>query len=199
MAVVSCKQVLAVSFCAALAGPMAVPSAGATASTPFLGEINWVAFTFVPKNWAACNGQLMAINQNQALFSLLGTTYGGDGINTFALPDMRGRAPIHVGSGHYLGERAGNESHTLTLNEMPAHTHLMGVDAHEATMATPDASTSYLAKTSGGTSTYASTATVSLGNAAVTNAGGNQPHENMQPFIALQCIIATSGIFPSQN
>lgn len=199
MAISSRKRLLALAACTALGGLLALPNAWATGDTPYLGEINWVAFDFVPRNWAACDGQLLPINQNQALFALLGTTFGGDGMNTFALPDMRGRAPIHTGNGHILGEKSGEERHTLNTGEIPAHTHNIGVDPHEATIATPNPGTSYLAKTSGGTSAYASTATVSLGNAAVSSAGGGQSHENMKPFIALKCIIALQGIFPSQN
>lgn len=200
MTFISRKRLLALSVCAALAGPLAVPGAWATGDgSQYIGEINWVAFNFVPRNWAACNGQILSIQQNVALFSLLGTTYGGNGQTTFALPDMRGRAPIHVGNGHSLGEMAGEESHTLTVNEMPSHTHTVSVDAREATQATADANTSYLAKTSGGTSAYGSTTTANMGSAAISSYGGGQPHENMKPFIALKCIIATQGVFPSRN
>ncbi|MFZ2307000.1 MAG: tail fiber protein [Rhodoferax sp.] len=171
----------------------------ATASTdPYLGEINWVAFNFAPKNWALCNGQILPINQNQALFSLLGTTYGGNGQTTFALPDMRGRAPIHVGQGHVLGESSGSEAVTLLSTQLPSHTHLVNVDAKEATVATPG-NTTVPAKTSAGTSAYAATTTTSLAPAAVTSQGGNQPHNNMKPYIAMTCIISLVGVFPTRN
>jgi microcystin-dependent protein len=170
----------------------------ATASTdPYLGEINWVAFNLRPRT-ALCNGQILPINQNQALFSLLGTTYGGNGQTTFALPDMRGRAPIHVGQGHVLGESSGSESVTLLSTQLPSHTHLVNVDAKEATVATPG-NTTVPAKTSAGTSAYAATTTTSLAPAAVTSQGGNQPHNNMKPYIAMTCIISLVGVFPTRN
>lgn len=178
-------------------GALASQQAQAT-SVPFLGEISWVAFNFPPHGWAFCNGQLLSINQNQALFSLLGTTYGGDGVTSFGLPDLRGRAPIHVAPNNYLGTQAGEESHTLSINEMPQHTHVVSVDPQEAMTATPDTS-SYLAKTSAGTSAYANTTTSSMAGAAVGSKGGSQPHPNMKPYIALNCIIALQGIFPSRD
>lgn len=164
----------------------------------YLGQISWVAFNYAPKNWALCNGQILSIQQNQALFSLLGTTYGGDGQTTFALPDLRGRAPIHVGQGHTLGEMAGTQTHTLSIAELPTHTHAVNVDAKEATVATPG-TTTVPAKTSAGTSAYASTTTASLAPAAVTSQGGNQAHDNMKPHIAMTCIISLTGVFPSRN
>ena len=200
MPFVSRKRLLTLVACAVLAGPLAAPSAWATGDgTQFMGEINWVAFNFVPRNWAACNGQILSIQQNQALFSLLGTTYGGDGRTTFALPDMRGRAPIHTSNSHSMGETGGEERHRLTVSEIPSHTHTVSVDPKEATLATADVNTSYLAKTSGGTSAYATTVTAGMGVSTIGNYGGNQPHENMKPFIALKCIIAIAGVFPSRN
>lgn len=187
-----------VVLCGVLACTGAHRSALATASTPYIGEISWVAFNFAPQGWAMCNGQLLSIAQNQALFSLLGTTYGGNGMTTFALPDLRGRAPIHVGSGITLGERGGEENHTLTLSEMPAHTHVVSVDPKEATTATPG-TTTYLAKTSVGTSAYATTPNTTLASSAVSSVGGSQQHSNVKPFVTLNCIIALQGIFPSQN
>jgi microcystin-dependent protein len=167
-------------------------------STPFLGEIRWVAFGYAPHGWAMCNGQLLPIAQNAALFSLLGTRYGGNGSTTFALPDLRGRAPLHVGTGHVLGQTGGEETHTLTAPELPSHTHAVQADGREATQAIPSQST-HLGKTSAGTSAYGSTPTTSLITPSVTSAGSGLPHNNMKPYIALTCIIALTGAFPSQN
>jgi microcystin-dependent protein len=163
---------------------------------PFLSEIKIVAFNFPPKGWAFCNGQLLPINQNQALFSLLGTTYGGDGQTTFALPDLRGRAPIHMGSSFTLGQRGGEEAHTLTLSEMAAHTHQTRASADNPTVAPPtnafwSSNTSFTA--------YGGTADVAMSPTCIGNAGGSQPHENRSPFLVLNFIIALQGIFPSQN
>lgn len=169
----------------------------AWAATPFLGEIRWVAFNFTPKGWAQCNGQLLSIAQNQALFSLLGTTFGGNGQTTFALPDMRSRAPIHVSFDYVLGMIGGEENHTLTLAELPAHTHAVTADTREGTVVSPTGN--YLAKTSGGTSAYGSTSAATMAPGVIASTGGGQPHENMKPFITLNCIIAVTGIFPSQN
>jgi microcystin-dependent protein len=165
---------------------------------PFVGQISWVSFGFAPKNWALCNGQLLSIQQNTALFSLLGTTFGGNGTTNFALPDLRGRAPIHVGSSYPLGSTGGEERHTLTINELPPHTHVVNVDPQEATIATPG-NTVYPAKTSAGTSAYANTGTTTLAVNAVSAQGGNQSHENMKPYVAMTCIISLQGIFPSRN
>lgn len=164
---------------------------------PFIGEIRWVSFGFAPKWWAQCNGQLLPIAQNQALFSLLGTTYGGNGVTTFALPDMRSRAPIHVSSTDPLGGTGGEEGHTLIISELPPHAHTVTADSREGTAAGPTGN--YLAKTSGGTSAYGSTSNATMATGSIANAGGGQPHENMKPFITLNCIIAVQGIFPSRN
>lgn len=180
-------------------GVAVAPQGALAGSAPYLGEIAWVTFNFAPKGWAFCNGQTLAIQQNQALFSLLGTTYGGNGQTTFMLPNLQGRGPIHVGTGHALGQMAGEEAHTLTANELPSHTHLLAVDPKEATVTTPDTTTSALAKTSSGASAYANTANVSMASAAIGSAGGSQAHTNMKPYIALNCVIALQGIFPSQN
>jgi microcystin-dependent protein len=169
----------------------------ALAFTPFIGEIRWVAFNFAPKGWAQCNGQLLPINQNPALFSLLGTTFGGNGLTTFALPDMRSRAPIHVSPNYTLGGIGGEESHTLTLAEIPAHTHTVTADPREGTAAGPTGNSP--AKTSDGTTAYGSSTTAQMAPGSVTNAGGGQAHQNMKPFITLNCIISLAGIFPSQN
>lgn len=164
---------------------------------PFLSEIRMMSFSFAPQGWALCNGQLLPINQNQALFSLLGTTYGGDGRVNFALPDLRGRVPIHVGSGHVLGERAGEQAHTLSTAELPTHTHVqMGRDvAGDAT--TPVAGVA-LAQT-GPDPLYSSRAAelTAMNAQSVSNVGGSQAHLNMQPFLTLSFCIALQGIFPS--
>jgi microcystin-dependent protein len=162
---------------------------------PFLSEIRIMSFVFAPKGWALCNGQLMPINQNQALFSLLGTTFGGDGRVNFALPDLRARTPIHVGSGHTLGERGGEPAHTLSIAELPQHTHTMLAANANADSNNPN--NSYLAMT---TAVYASVASLtSLQPGSVTNVGGSQAHLNMQPFLTLSFCIALQGIFPSPN
>jgi len=164
-------------------------------STPFLSEIKIVSFNFAPKGWALCNGQLLPINQNQALFSLLGTTYGGDGRVTFALPNLRGRVPIHTGSGHTLGETAGQSSHTITSQELPTHFHQMNAASANGTVSLPSAD--YPAKFNNGYTGPASLTT--LLPAAVTSVGGSQPHNNLMPYLVLNFIIALQGIFPSQN
>lgn len=168
----------------------------------FLGEIKLVSFNFAPRGWAMCNGQLMQINQNQALFSLLGTTYGGDGRVTFALPDLRGRVPVHFGNGVTLGERAGEQAHTLNISELPAHTHLVTgsnrVPVVGDTDATPNPTGAYFGRSSH--PAYHSPASlVGMLPQTLTNTGGNQPHNNMGPFLTLTFIIALQGIFPSQN
>jgi microcystin-dependent protein len=177
-------------------------------STPFLSEIRIMSFNFAPKGWATCNGQLLPINQNQALFSLLGTTYGGDGRVNFALPNLQGRVPVSMGSGFTLGQRAGEESHTLNMSEMAVHIHSMQVS-----------NTTALANATGRTpashspaQAIAATNPISAVNiygtggssenfdpSAISNVGGSQPHENRQPFLVLNCCIALQGIFPSQN
>lgn len=164
-------------------------------STPFMGEIKIISWNFAPKGWTFCNGQLLPINQNQALFSLFGTTYGGDGRTTFGLPDLRSRAPVHMGSGLTLGEKTGQEAHTLILSELPAHNHLVS-----ASSAAPDqglATGNEWASLSTGYSNAAPNTT--LVASAVTNAGGSQPHTNVQPYLVVNFIVALTGIFPSQN
>jgi microcystin-dependent protein len=166
---------------------------------PFLSEIRIFSFVFAPKGWALCNGQLLPINQNQALFSLLGTTFGGDGRVNFALPDLRGRTPIHVGSGHTLGERGGEQAHTLSIAELPTHTHVaQGVNA---TAATTDPTGAFLASPVAAVGPIYGPPNnlVAMNPAAITNVGGSQAHLNMQPFLTLSCCIALQGIFPSPN
>jgi microcystin-dependent protein len=164
-------------------------------SEPFMTEIKIVSFNFAPKGWALCNGQLLPINQNQALFSLLGTTYGGNGQTTFGLPNLQGQVPIHIGNGHTLGETAGQAAHTLTLSEMPQHIHFAQGTGTNGDTVIPGGSV-----LGGGAGLYGPAANLtSLLPASVTNVGGSQPHENRQPFLVLNFCIALQGIFPSRN
>jgi microcystin-dependent protein len=170
--------------------------------TPFLSEIKIFSFNFAPKGWAQCNGQFLPINQNQALFSLLGTTYGGNGQTTFALPDLRGRVSFHMGSGFTQGQAGGEEFHTLTQSEMPAHTHsLTGNNAvvggsTNATLGPPGGS---FWANNGKTVFSTGAANSAMSGATVTNVGGSQPHENRSPFLVLNFCIALLGAFPSRN
>lgn len=163
---------------------------------PFLGEIRMMSFVFAPRGWALCNGQLLAINQNQALFSLLGTTYGGDGRVNFALPDLRGRVPIHVGNGHTLGERGGEQAHTVSAQELPQHTHFLA--AQSGAGSTPIPTNAVLA---GASNLYAPSAddATALASDSIGNVGLSQAHLNMQPFLTISFCIALQGIFPSPN
>jgi microcystin-dependent protein len=165
---------------------------------PFLSEIRIMSFVFAPKGWALCNGQLMQINQNQALFSLLGTTYGGDGRVTFALPDLRGRTPIHFGKQHTLGERGGEQAHTLTISELPTHAHVLNVTTNNATTSVP-ANNEVLAQATGQFLYTGPTNLQAMNAGVVGNVGGSQAHLNMQPFLTLNFCIALQGIFPSPN
>jgi microcystin-dependent protein len=165
-------------------------------SEAFLTEIKIVSFGFPPKGWALCNGQLLPINQNQALFSLLGTTYGGDGRVNFGLPNLQGRVPIHMGDGHILGEVGGEQNHTLSISETPSHTHLVSASSGAQTAA-PVATTSYPG--SGNLNAYGASPDTPMNPGIVGNNGGSQPHDNMQPYLVLNFIIALQGIFPSQN
>ncbi len=163
-------------------------------ATPFLAEIRMFSFAFPPRGWALCNGQLLPINQNQALFSLLGTTYGGNGQTNFALPDLRGRTPISFDGTHLLGEKAGEESHTLTLSEMPSHNHI--VQASTGLTNAPSPASNFSAQNAGA---YALTGNTTMAPGAVTNVGGSQPHENMGPYLVISFCISLQGIFPSRN
>jgi len=164
---------------------------------PFLSEIRIMSFVFPPKGWALCDGQLLPINQNQGLFSLLGTTFGGDGRVNFGLPDLRGRVPIHVGSGHTLGERGGEQAHTLSIAELPQHTHVAQASSDVGNAFVP--TSNLLAKVQG-VDAYAPAANLAAMKAtSITNTGGSQAHLNMQPFLILSFCIALQGIFPSPN
>ena len=165
---------------------------------PFLSEIRIMSFGFPPKGWALCNGQLLPINQNQALFSLLGTTYGGDGRVNFALPNLQGNVPIHMGSSHTLGERGGEQAHTISISEMPTHTHSQSATAAFATAGAP--SSARVLASSTGANLYAGASNLqAMAPNALSNVGGSQAHLNMQPFLVLNFSIALQGIFPSQN
>jgi microcystin-dependent protein len=163
-------------------------------SEPYIAEIKIVSFNFAPKGYALCNGQLLPINQNQALFSLLGTTYGGNGQTTFALPNLQGRVPIHFGS-HTLGEASGQENVTLNISQLPAHNHLVS-----ASNANPDQGSPAGNMWAGNTGAYSSASPDSSMNpASISSAGGSQPHTNMQPYLVMNFVIALQGIFPSRN
>lgn len=162
---------------------------------PLMGEIRLFAFGFAPRGWALCNGQLLAISQNQALFAILGTTYGGDGRVTFALPNLQGRTPFHFGNGFSLGQSGGEQAHTLIVSEMPGHTHTAIASSNTANQAS--AVNNYWAVSQTYTA-YAGTANEQMAPQAVGVVGG-QPHENMSPFLVLNFCIALVGIFPSRN
>ena len=165
-------------------------------SEPFLAEVRIVGFNFPPRGWATCDGQLLPINQNQSLYSLLGTIYGGDGRTTFALPDLRGRTPIHENSSHALGQRAGVEGHVLSVGEMPPHTHAPQASDDDASDALPDDRVFARA-----TNTVYGPPTnlTPLAAGAVANAGSGTPHPNMQPSLVLNFVIAIQGLFPSRD
>jgi microcystin-dependent protein len=169
-------------------------------SEPFLSEIKLVSFNFPPKGWALCNGQFLPINQNQALFALLGTTYGGNGQTTFALPNLRGQVPIHMGNGHTLGEAAGSTSVTITQQQMAQHLHTMQATTKQADQNTNSAApTRALAQSNFSFGWGAAANLQPFAANAITNVGGSQPHNNMMPYLVLNFIIALQGIFPSRN
>jgi microcystin-dependent protein len=163
-------------------------------STPFLAEIRIVSFNFAPRGWAQCDGQLLPINQNQALFSLLGTTYGGNGQTTFALPDFRGRTPMHTGGSFPLGSRSGEEAHLLNVSELPAHTHPVS-----ASSAGPDAGSPANGSWAASAASYDTLANTNLNPNSISLAGGSLAHNNMQPYLVLNFVIALQGIFPARN
>ncbi len=170
-------------------------------SEPFLAEIRIIGFNFAPSGWAFCDGQILPINQNQSLYSLLGTTYGGDGETSFALPDLRGRVPIHVGSSngvapHQLGQRSGEETHTLSAAEISNHDHIAMCSDDNAT--TNDPQNNVFARATN-TSYQPPNNLVGMSSQALTSVGGGQAHDNMQPYLALNFCIALQGVFPSEN
>ena len=164
---------------------------------PFLSEIRIMSFGFAPAGWALCNGQLLPINQNQALFSLLGTTFGGDGRVNFGLPDLQGRTAIHVSNGHSLGERGGEQAHTLSIAELPTHVHGLMATSNDAAAAIP--SGNLLSRQAPANPFTCPNNLAAMNAASLTNIGGSQAHLNMQPFLTLNFSIALQGIFPSQN
>jgi microcystin-dependent protein len=181
-------------------------------STPFMGQIEIFSFVFAPKGWTMCNGQLLPINQNQALFSLLGTTYGGDGRVNFALPDLRSRVPISMGSGgggnYTLGERGGEEAHTVNISELPGHNHAIMSDVNNGTVPLPASNT--VLGIGNGVANPGGTFNIDLYNSTsnpnntmwagtIGFTGGSQPHTNIMPYLCLNFCIALQGIFPSQN
>jgi microcystin-dependent protein len=164
-------------------------------SESFLSEIKIVSFNYAPSGWARCNGQLLPINQNQALFALLGTTYGGNGQTNFALPNLQGRVPIHFGGAHSLGEAAGSTSVTVNIQQLPTHIHGVMVSTAAGTTANPG--NNFLGNAN---NMYAAPGNLTpVGPGTISNVGGSQAHNNMMPYLTLNFIIALQGIFPSQN
>ncbi|HRY42748.1 MAG TPA: tail fiber protein [Thermoanaerobaculia bacterium] len=170
---------------------------------PFVAEIRIFPFNFAPKGWAFCDGQILPLSQNTALFSLLGTTYGGDGKSNFGLPNMQGNAPMHPGQGpglslHELGETGGSDTVSLLESEIPAHAHTLRADVLDIADTNVVSPTASFALSSGGT-LYQSTANVSLSGNALAPAGGDQPHNNMQPYLTLNFCIALQGVYPPRT
>lgn len=171
------------------------------ADTPFIGEVRWFAGNFEPRGWAFCDGRLLSISSNQALFALLGTTYGGDGRTTFALPDMRGRGMMHFGSGpgltsRQLGQKSGAENVSLNTNQLPAHNHLVSGDSTGGDSVSP---VNRVLSSAGRLRVFSNSADTNMSATAITPVGGNQSHSNMQPHISLNCIISLLGLFPSRS
>lgn len=165
-------------------------------SEPFLGEIKIISWNFPPRGWAFCNGQLLPINQNQALFSIMGTTYGGDGRQTFGLPNLQGRIPVHTGNGFVLGQVGGEQSHPLSLNELPTHNHAANCNSGAGTAASP--SGAVWAQDPNGNAPYSSSGGSGMAISTVNPVGGSQAHNNLAPYLTLNFIVALQGIFPSQ-
>lgn len=166
-------------------------------SEAFIGEIRLMSFNFAPQGWALCNGQLLPLAQNQALFSLLGTVYGGDGRVNFGLPNLQGRVPIHVGGGHTLGERGGEQAHTLSISELPTHPHTLNGTSSHGTQPVPAGN--LLARTAPANPYEAPNQLDAMNAASIPSVGGSQAHTNMQPFLAVNFCIALVGSFPSPN
>ena len=171
--------------------------------TPFIGEIKIISWNFAPQGWAFCNGQLLPINQNQALFSIMGTTYGGNGQTNFALPDLRNRAPLHRGREFILGQAPGEDAHTLKISEIPAHNHMIQASAPADSSTNTNQLAGNYFSNSAPAEIYNSGAgapkLLTLFGASVSNYGGSQPHNNLQPYLVLNFIVALQGIFPSRN
>jgi len=165
-------------------------------SAPFIGEVKMISWNFAPSGWAFCNGQLLPIAQNQALFSILGTIYGGDGRTTFALPNLQGATPVHAGNGITQGQRGGEAAHALTTNEIPLHTHTAQGTTATATSGTP---TGNIWASQSASPFSSSAPNVVMSAAAFNNAGASQPHSNLQPYTVVNFIIALQGIFPTRN
>ena len=163
-------------------------------STPYLGEIRIFSISYAPAGWAQCNGQLLPINQNTALFSVLGTTYGGNGTTTFALPNMQGRLPLHFGKGIVQGQNGGEAAHTLIIPEIPLHTHGVNGSTSNASAGSPAGNL-----WAEGNGAYNASASTAMNPAGLAGTGGNQPHENRSPYLTVNFCIATEGIFPSPN
>jgi microcystin-dependent protein len=166
-------------------------------STPYLAQLMLVSFSFAPKGFATCNGQVLPINQNQALFSLLGTTFGGNGVTTFNLPNLQGRTPVGFNGGFALGQVGGEEIHTLTAAEVPAHTHQLQGVSGAANSANPAGN--LFAASPGSNTPYSPSGAVAMKAGSLSNYGGSQPHENHQPYLVMNWVIALQGIFPSRN
>ncbi|NVN91056.1 MAG: phage tail protein [Desulfuromonadales bacterium] len=187
---------------AVLISTFCLPGRVQAEAEPYIGEMVWVAFNFAPMGWLPCDGRALQISQYDTLFALIGTTYGGDGVTTFNLPDMRGRIMDHAGQGAGLsnytqGQSGGAETVTLTPSQLPAHSHPMKASSSPATETTPAANLVYGQPASG--KLYASNPSASMSASSTGEAGGNQPHNNMMPYNTLNCIIAVEGVFPSQN
>ena len=195
-----CKSLVAASLLLNLGWSTTVVRAEAV--DPFVGQMLWVPFNFAPKGWSFCNGQLLPLSQNTALFSLLGTTYGGDGRATFALPDMQGRLMINAGQGPGLsnfdqGQSGGEENHTLSVSEIPAHSHTVAASNTSVADATSAVNNLHGQSVSG--NAYGSNPSATMSSNALSTAGGGQGHNNMMPYATLNCIIALQGVFPPRN